>query len=420
MNQQTNRMQYERRIAPAELCTGHFVVRMSVPWRQTDYPLEGVLIKSENTRRWMVENCAWVDIDIARSSNKHQPPHYSPRASQASAADQTRLALLGSSRIDAATLESAGVFYQGLELEVERMIERLASGRGIDPESARSVVSEVVDHLEHNLAALLWMTRIKERDQYTAQHCINVSILAIALAHAAGWSRLDAEEAGLAGLLHDLGKMQLDPEILNKPGKLKPEEFDHVKTHTTIGYDLVRDDPNVPLSVAAAVRSHHERPDGTGYPDELPNERIPALAFLVAVVDAYDAITSNRAYDPARSHHQALGILWKARGKQFDSDLVEVFIALMGWVSPGTLVRLNNGELAVVMESRSGRGLYPLVHTVTREPDGPRPGKLIDLADPALRESTGALRVAEVLPDGSEGVDVRELIEQFRQHIGSD
>ncbi len=406
--------EYERKIHPDQLEIGHFVIRMDIPWRDTDFPLEGVRVIDNVTRNWMRKHCGWVVVDLERSPGARSLQRYglSDIASSKSGLSPN-LDVIRQATINEETLQEASRQYDQLDQQVLELMASMRDNKVLDTGAARQVVSEVSAALEKNLAALVWLTRIKERDRYTAQHCINTAVIAIGLAHGLDWERTDVELAGLAGLLHDLGKTLVDTEILNKPGRLTPEEFEQVKAHTVLGFELIREDDNVPLAVADAVLNHHERPDGRGYPGGKVGEEIKPLARLVAVVDAYDAITSNRVYDPARSHHEALGILWKERDKQFDGKMVEALIRLMGWVSPGTLVRLSDGDVAVVLESKSTRGLRPLVRRVRASANRHVLGEVVDLANYSGEKNASALRIAEVLPDGVDGINARYLIASY-------
>lgn len=406
----------ESRVEPTELQIGHFVTRLDIPWSQTQFPLQGVLIDTPETKRWMEENCAWVVISHARSPNKFVPSRRLPSKPVGSTASGLRTVpgrLSVSGEVNADTLSVAFDIYNALDNRVHELAEQFRRGNRVDVDSARTVVAELADTLEHHAAALVWLTRIKECDDYTARHCINASILCIGLAHALDWDANKIEHAGLAGLLHDLGKMRIDPEILNKPGPLSAEEYEIIKTHTTSGYDLLVGEGGLPEPVHGAVLNHHERPDGRGYPNGLSDRDIPPLAKLVGIVDAYDAITSQRVYDPARSHHDALGILWKQRNKQFDGPMVEAFTQFLGWVTPGTLVRLTSGELALVLQAREGRGLLPMVRLLERNDSGYRLGAILDLAAQRSEDGDAPIRVDEVLPDGSEDVDIRTLSHAF-------
>lgn len=407
--------EHQARVEPDQVELGHFVARLDRPWSETPFAMQGVLVTTEATRHWLRDHCAWVVIDLERSRNK-KPPKESHILAQASAGRLTGgeplshpINVLRRSHVDRRTMKAALRGYMALDKQARRLIKSFTEGGPLDVPSARAVVSELSHALEQNLSAMVWLTRIKQQDQYTAQHCINVAILAMGLAHALEWEQEAVELVGVAGLLHDLGKMKLDLAILNKPGRLTPDEFEHLKTHSMVGYELLSTDASVPSVITEAVRDHHERPDGHGYPAGKPAPRISPQATLVAIVDAYDAITSHRVYDAARSHHEALGILWQQRGKQFDRDMVEAFILFMGWVTPGTLVRLSNQQLAVVIQSRLGQRLLPVVRLLEPTEDGYQAGELCDLAERMTEAGDMSLRIAQVLPDGAEGVDLTKL-----------
>lgn len=402
---------FESRIDPSELQIGHYVTRLDIPWSQTRFPFEGVLIDSPEKKAWMIKHCAWVVICHVRSPNPVRPrPLSTSAAVQAPPARSQHLNLdflaLGVTR---ETVEEAFKVYDSLDEQANYLIDQFRERNRLDVSSARDVVRELAGALEQNMSALIWLTRIKQKDQYTAQHCINVSILAIGLAHAMNWNRKRVEHAGLAGLLHDLGKMLVDQEVLNKPGRLNQAEYEEIKRHTSLGFEMLRKDGKLPELVLEGVLSHHERPDGSGYPRGLKGTDIPPLARLVSIVDAYDAITSHRVYDPARSHHDALGILWKQRNRQFDAQMTGAFTQYLGWVTPGTLVRLTDDRLAVVLQAQGGRGLLPLVQIVEEVGGEYRLTEEVDLSRLRPEHGDAPLRVAEVLPDGSLGVDIRAL-----------
>lgn len=412
---------HESRIDPSDLQLGHFVVRLDMPWSETDFPLQGVLIDTAEKKRWMQEHCAWVVICQERSPNKWLPARRTAVAVNAKDKPRPRTArrprttrrLAPGGEVNADTLDAALTIHGALDSRVHELAEQIRIGSSVDVDSARDVIVELADTLEEHAAALVWLTRIKQRDNYTAQHCINASILSIGLAHALDWDRRKVEHAGLAGLLHDLGKLRIDSAILNKPGPLTAEEYEIVKTHAAIGHQLLQEEGGLPDPVCEAVLCHHERPDGQGYPRGLSGGEIPPLACLVSIVDAYDAITSPRVYDPARSHHDALGILWKQRSRQFDGPMVEAFTQYLGWVTPGTLLRLTSGQLALVLKAREGRGLLPLVRLLEPTASGHRLGATLDLAAQRPESGDAPVRVAEVLPDGSENVDIRLLSKAF-------
>lgn len=411
---QNSLWQTELIIHPSDLSIGHFVIRLDIPWIETPFPLQGVLIDSAKTRQWFIDHCQWVVVDYSRSSNKERPERSSLSEEAARVARQTDPAhpvnVLRGSRLNAESVGAALKAYSLLDTQARRLIKSFADRGAIEVKAAEKVVSELSVYLERNLAAMVWLTRIKDRDDYTAQHSINCAILALGLAHALEWPQEKVERAGLAALLHDLGNVNLNLDILNKPERLTAAEYQHVKTHTQIGYELLCEEPDVHQDVAMAALEHHERPDGLGYPDGRRGDEIRPVSLLVAVVDVYDAVTSHRVYRPARSHHDALGILWRGRGRKFDRAMVETFIHFMGWVAPGTLVRLSSGDLAVVEETNIVHGFFPIVRRLIPGALGYRAGPQLDLAE--LKDESGkpTLRIEEVLPDGAQGVKVKSLL----------
>lgn len=403
----------ELKIAPRELHLGHFVRGMDVPWSEAPFPLQGVLIDTPEKKRWFEENCDWVVIDFQRSPNQFRPMHYSPaRRESTDPGSAEAISILRRSPINQATLSRAIDGYQRLDQQADRLIDQIGKAESVDVQSAQTLVEGIASEMEEDIAALVWLTRIKQKDRYTAQHCVNVAILCMGLAVGLDWEAQRIKELGLAGLLHDLGKIQVNPKILQKPGRLTPEEYEEVKKHTVYGHDMLIEDGLVSTSIAEAVLHHHERPDGKGYPLGLTPKRTNPMAKIIGVVDAYDAITSRRPYDPARSHHQALGILWKCRGTQFDGKTVEALIAFMGWVTPGTLVRLSNGLIAVVLESPTQRGLRPHVGILAEEKGGWRLVRQIDLDADEFKTGANALRIQDVLPDGFGDIDMLKLSRQ--------
>nr|WP_277347504.1 HD-GYP domain-containing protein [Wenzhouxiangella sp. XN79A] len=405
-------------IEPQHLQVGHFVARMDRPWRQTPFPLEGAMIQSEDQRSWFIDHCHWLVIDLLRSRNGFRPPRanipYRRIVRNRTDADnpEAPVNMLRRAELDQHSVPAA---IQGHDLLYQRagaLIEAIRKNGRIDAETARLGIRQIAETLEQNIAAMIWLTRIKNVDQYTAEHCVNVAILSMGLAKSLNWGPEEVEQAGLAGLLHDLGKTKLDPAILNKPGRLTPEEQRHVREHARLGYDLLSEDESVHPIVRQAVLEHHERPDGKGYPLGRSRENLMPMAALVSVVDAYDAITSFRPYSAARSHHEALGILWKTRDRQFDSMMVEVLIQFLGWITPGTLVRLTDGDCAVVLKASAEHRLWPVVRRLKADGERYRAEGVIDLADHNRAHPDAVIRVAEVLPDGALDIDLNLVLRE--------
>lgn len=413
-------------IEPAHLQLGHFVSRMDRPWIGTSFPLEGVLLDKQPQLDWFRQHCDWVVVDLLRSENRFRPPR--GRRSGGSARprewsgylsdEQAAINVLRRARLDREVVSESVELHDLLRNQAEALVENITHGGRIDSGQARKSVASIAESLEKNIAAMVWLTRIKRVDEYTAQHCVNVAILSMGLAQALEWQADQVELVGLAGMLHDLGKMKLDKGILNKPGRLTNEEYAHVKQHARFGYLMLREDREVHPSVSQAVLEHHERPDGSGYPNGRDRSTLQPMSALISVVDAYDAITSKRPYSPARSHHEALGILWKQRNKQFDGGMVEALIQFLGWITPGTVVRLTTGQYAIVLRASHQHRLWPLVRLLEPSDDTHRVTRKIDLAEHNTNHPEKTIRVAEVLPDDALEIELGQALRDEAEAAG--
>lgn len=265
---------------------------------------------------------------------------------------------------------------------VASMFQDARMGRAIDRQVARAVAADIADSVTRNGGALISLARLKTADDYTYLHSVAVCALMVALARQLGLPDEQARSAGFAGLLHDVGKMDIPPEILNKPGRLTDDEFAVVRDHPRRGWQRLRDagiDDAVALGVCL---HHHERVDGTGYPGGQAGEAISLMARMGAVCDVYDAITSNRPYkagwDPAESLKRMAS--WQGH---FDGRVFQAFVRSLGIYPVGSLVLLSNGRLAVVTEQSPRSLLKPVVKTVFSTRSGERVvPERIDLSAP--------------------------------------
>ena len=257
------------------------------------------------------------------------------------------------------------------------------------------------------------LTKIKHQDEYTAEHCINVSILAAAFGKHLGLLEGEIRNLALCGLLHDVGKTRIPDEILNKPGALTPKEFDVMRHHTTHGRTILMGTSNSLNTAVDVAFSHHERMDGSGYPRGLHAQQIPYFAKIIGLVDTYDAITSNRVYDKGRASMQALEIIHKHRGTQFDEELADAFIQMIGVYPPGSIVEMVNGEVGIVVESRPEHKLKPCVLLV-READKSltNPYRTVDLKVSPEDAAGEIYRIAREVPDGTYDIVLQEFVDQ--------
>jgi putative nucleotidyltransferase with HDIG domain len=254
---------------------------------------------------------------------------------------------------------AAKLHLKGKHLQ-ETMLESLGKNLPIDISIPEAFTKNLVSSIDRNPNALMCMTKIREKDTYLLEHSLNVAILLANFGTHVGLDEEQIQELTLSGFLHDIGKIKIPDEILHKPGRLNDQEMTIMKDHVYYGTKVLVE-MGIPDSIVQTIGQHHERLDGYGYPDGLRGNEISAFGRMIAIVDTYDAITADRCYKVGMSSKKALQILLQDAPGKYDEVLVTQFVQCIGIFPAGSLVKLNNQKIAMVLKQHPVHATKPIV-----------------------------------------------------------
>jgi putative nucleotidyltransferase with HDIG domain len=274
---------------------------------------------------------------------------------------------------------------------VVSMFEEARMGNCVNVGGAKQLVDDINDSVTRNPGALISLARLKSVDDYTYMHSVAVCAMMVALARQLGMDEEQTRSAGLAGLLHDMGKVQVPLSILNKPGALTHAEFVRIQSHPADGLRMLLGGANVDPVALDVCLHHHERMDGSGYPEKLKGEDISVFAKMAAVCDVYDAITSNRPYKPGWDPAESLHKMSEWASAHFDREVFQAFVKSLGIYPVGSLVRLTSGRIGVVVEQHTQSLTKPVVKVFFSTKANIRiPAETVDLSSVDTTEKIAA------------------------------
>ncbi|MDY7538053.1 HD-GYP domain-containing protein [Undibacterium sp. RTI2.1] len=360
-----------KKIETNQLRVGMYVQELCSSWMDTPFWQKSFLLEDQNVLNKVLSTKikeAWIDtikgLDVfhpAEDSDEEPEeivaePTVAKPVEPAEAVQMQSFKEIRSVSMDEELGRAAKIVSKSKQA-VFSMFHEARMGNAVDVENALPLVEEIASSVMRNSGALIGLVRLKTKDDYTYMHSIAVCALMIALSKQLGLSDAEIRDAGLAGLLHDIGKMMVSSDILNKPGKLTDDEFISVKEHPAAGYKMLLEVKGISDVALDVCLHHHEKMDGSGYPDRLSGEQISLFARMGAVCDVYDAITSNRPYKQGWCPAESLRKMAEWSKGHFDEKIFQAFVKSIGIFPVGTLIRLESGRLGVVVEQQVGKSL---------------------------------------------------------------
>ena len=354
-----------KKVDSSQLKVGMYVHDLSCDWMTHPFMRNRFLLRSDDEIRKII--AAGIH-DVVIDNSKGLDVQDAPTVAQAAAAIERELVQIASAP-QLVTRVSLG-----MELARATQLRKQASGlvrtvmadvrlgNAVDIDRVEPMVADITESILRNPGALVGLLRIKTKDDYTFLHSISVCALMVAFCRSRGLDAATTHQAGLGGLLHDTGKALVPDAILNKPGPLSPEEFALVQRHPRDGHAILLQTPEVGPIPLDITLHHHERRDGSGYPDGLAGDAIGELAQMAAIVDVYDALTSERSYHRAIPAADALRKIYEWSKFHFNPVFAQDFMRCVGIYPVGTMVKLESGRLAVVIEAHESNLLAPKVN----------------------------------------------------------
>ncbi|MEZ5571334.1 MAG: HD-GYP domain-containing protein [Halioglobus sp.] len=420
------------KISTVDLDVGMYVSALDRPWLETPFITQGFMIETRDDIGRLQKYCQSVYIDTRRSNKTEFSLHreaplrsfkrrelaksQEPEAEKKSK-DRPRIPMdrifagrpLQAYHDDSGWEEEQPRAQQALNTlicDIDDIFEHVSSGEKLNVIKLRKSVEPVVESISRNPDACLWVTRLKKHDNYTYQHSLSAAMWSVSLGRQVGLPRRDLRSLAMGCMLMDIGKLRVDPKLLQAQRELSTEEAAEMAAHVGHGMEILLECGILNQDVIDMVAHHHERYDGSGYPNGLKHDQIPPFARIAGIVDTYDALTSNRHYATAVSPSDAIKLLYESRDEDFQAELVESFIQAIGIYPAGTLVELSSGEVGVVVAEYRTRRLRPKVMVLLDANKNKLPrSKLIDLQDYS-GTSGASLSIKTSLEPEAYGIDL--------------
>ncbi len=346
-----------KRIQTDELKPGMYIVDVAGTWSQKLHTERKLFIEDEQFIGLLKQNgFNSVFVDLAKVRE----------AKQAAAVVES----LGTEADIKAEIKESIAIQSEAHKTVTKIFANFQKGQKLEVSQAEEVVGVVTESILQNKFVLAGLSNMKQKSRYLYEHALSSSVLMVTFAHTLGFDKDKQRELGLGAMFYDLGMLNVPSRIVNLPGKLSGKQYDVVKRHVEYGYAILQNHPQISEDILSMIIEHHERLDGSGYPFGLKDEEISQVGRMAAIVDVYDASTSDRGYHTGLLPAIALSKLYQNKGGLFDDEMIGLFVKSIGIYPFGTLVRLFNGLVGIVVRIDPDFLLYPQIRIIIDPPKG--------------------------------------------------
>jgi HD-GYP domain-containing protein (c-di-GMP phosphodiesterase class II) len=404
----------DRKVNVAYLKEGMYVSNLDRPWIDTPFLLEGFMIKSEEDLVALNQYCTYVYIDTDRGIGASVYIEEAPRLKTNSylerfLQDNKKKVEYTNTRPTKEEIPEAKTALESASNQVAHIMEDVKAGKNLNIAAVRGVVEPILDSIIRNSEAYMWLSMMQKKSSYTYSHSVDNCALAIAFGRFMGLPKKDLRKLAIGLLMMDMGNVRVPEGILNKKGRLTEAEYRIVKRHVDHGVDILKKTNGMNEDIINIALTHHERFDGSGYPNALQGTQIPVYGRMAAIIDCYDAMTSNRPFSAAKSPYSALQNIYNWRGSAFQPELIEQFLQCMGVYPTGSLVEMTNGSVAIVLEQNLTQRMRPKIMLILdEEKQHLVEYKIIDLATTFEDASRMPMNIYRGLDPGTYGIDPTE------------
>jgi len=401
----------ERKVRTGRLKKGMYVSNLDRPWLDTPFLIQGFYITDPEDLKALNKYCDYVYIDTDRGpgadiywddgislpTNEYLERFLRNKKREVEYVDEHEVSV---------EIPKAHAVLEAALDDFSKLIEHIEKGKRLDVKLMRSLLEPLIESVLRNPDALLWLSQLREKDDVDHAQAVDRCIIAIAFARYMGLPKDDIYNLSVGILLFDIGILNTREELLSKKSRLTDDEFQEIQKHVDDGVDYLRLFDDIHEDSINTVLTHHERYDGSGYPNKLSGMQIPVYGRIAGMIDCYQAMTSRRAYSDAISAHLALQKIYNWRNVYFQDELVEQFLRCLGVYPTGSLVEMKSGQVGIVLSQNRERHIKPKVMLLLdNEKQAYRDFKVVDLATSAAANDGKTLEILRGLDPGAYGIE---------------